>query len=66
MNIDIIKEELRKMEEAEEKMLLIAAYGTGNMEEDKMIVEKLFEVAQYIVEIKEIIKIMEEEGGQDE
>ena len=66
MNLEIIKEELRKMEQAEEKMLLIAAYGTGNLEEDKMVVEKLFEVAKYIIEIKEIIKKMEEEGGHNE
>jgi hypothetical protein len=62
MNLEIIKEELRKMEQAEEKMLLIAAYGTGNAEEDKLIVEKLFEVAQYIIEIKDIIRKMEEDG----
>lgn len=64
MNLDIIKEELRKMEDAEAKMLIIAAYGTGNPEEDKLVVEKLFEVAKYIVEIKEIIKKME--GGEYE
>ena len=64
MRLDIIKEELRKMEEAEEKMLLIAAYGTGDPEEDKLIVEKLFEIAKYIIDIKEIIKKMEEQGGQ--
>ncbi len=64
MRLDIIKEELRKMEEAEEKMLLIAAYGTGDPQEDKLIVEKLFEIAKYIIDIKEIIKKMEEQGGQ--
>ena len=61
MNLEIIKEELRKMEDAESKMLTIAAYGTGNEEEDKLIVEKLFEVAKYIIEIKEIIRKMEED-----
>ena len=38
--------------------------GTGNPSEDKLVVEKLFEVAKYIVEIKEIIKKME--GGEYE
>ena len=66
-NLEVIKEELRKMEEAESKMLIIAAYGTGNMEEDKLVVEKLFEVSKYIIEIKEIIRIMEnEQGGRNE
>lgn len=64
MNLEIIKEELRKMEDAESKMLTIAAYGTGNPNEDKLVVEKLFEVSKYIIEIKEIIKRMEDE--QDE
>ena len=67
MNLEIIKEELRKMEDAESKMLTIAAYGTGNAAEDKLIVEKLFEVAKYIIEIKDIIKTMEkEQGGENE
>lgn len=63
-NLEVIKEELRKMEDAESKMLTIAAYGTGNPSEDKLVVEKLFEVAKYIIEIKEIIRRIE--GGQDE
>jgi len=62
MKIEILKEELRKMEEAEEKMLTILAYGTGNEDEDKMVVGKLLEVIQYIIEIKEIIKKMKKGG----
>ena len=58
-NLEVLKEELRRMEDAESKMLTIAAYGTGNVEEDRLVVEKLFEVSKYIIEIKEIIRKME-------
>tara|TARA_R110002153_G_scaffold155119_1_gene307143 strand:+ start:757 stop:936 length:180 start_codon:yes stop_codon:yes gene_type:complete len=56
MNKDRIKQELVEMLEAERRMLEALASDMGSEKEQKYICEKMFEVAEYIVTLKEYLE----------
>ena len=69
MNLEKIKKELVRMEDAESKILDILLYSNFNIsaiasEEVKLAVNTLFEITKHIMELKYYIKKME--GGQNE
>jgi len=56
MNKDRVKQELMEMLQAERRMLEALASNIGNEKEKKYICEKIFEVAEYIVALKEYLE----------
>ena len=65
MNVERVRKELIRMEDAERKLLDILSLGMGATEKEiKLATSTLFDVAGYIVELKEYIKRLE--GEQDE
>lgn len=60
-NLEIAEEELRKMLNIEQQLLTIAAYGTDDDDEDRLVVAKLLEVVSYITQLKEIIETMKKD-----
>ena len=67
MNLEKIKKELERMEEAESKILDILLYGQSSGisdEEIKLASNTLLDITKYIIELKEYIE--KAEGGQNE
>lgn len=69
MNLEKIKKELVRMEDAESKILDILLYSNFNIsaiasEEVRLAVNTLFDISKYIMELKHYIEKIE--GGQDE
>lgn len=60
-NLEIAEEELRKMLNIEQQLLTIAAYGTDDDDEDRLVVAKLLEVVSYITQLREIIETMKKD-----
>lgn len=60
-NLEIAEEELHKMLNIEQQLLTIAAYGTDDDDEDRLVVAKLLEVVSYITQLKEIIETMKKD-----
>lgn len=63
--LEIAEEELRKMLRVEEQLLTLAAYGTNDDDEDRLVVAKLLEVVSYIEQLRDIIKSIKS-GGQND
>ena len=65
MNLETLKKELERMEDAERKILDILSLGMGATEKEiKMASSTLFEVAGFIMELKRYIEQLE--GDQNE
>ena len=65
LNLETLKKELKRMEDAERKILDILSLDGGVTEKEiKMASSTLFEVAGYIIELKKHIKQLE--GEEDE
>ena len=65
MNLETLKKELKRMEDAERKILDILSLDGGVTEKEiKMASSTLFEVAGYIIQLKQHIERLE--GEQDE
>lgn len=60
-NLEIAEEELHKMLNIEQQLLTIAAYGTDDDDEDRLVVAKLLEVVSYITQLREIIETMKKD-----
>jgi len=56
MNTDRIKQELAEMLDAERRMLEALASDAGSEKEQKYICEKMFEVVEYIITLKEYLE----------